>query len=498
MAKHLSGSSPMATKSALFNLRPVCAAGLGFAGGILLFEGVFDLPLTCFALLAALLIASFLLYRRGRRGLFLFVLFLSLGLIRARLSMPPAFPETAGTLRGTVTAPAEETARGFRVLLKDASFNSVSLPGRVELTLTTLPAALKTGGSLIAEGTLSPLSIKDTYRRYRRISGTFVPAGEPLLLAGGPGLAGRMEHLRTGLSRRITLLFPRSPGLAAAMLIGERSFLDPEASHLLYDAGIGHLAAVSGLHVGILAAALSKILPKSRQRLHFALIFLFLLFYCLLCRFTPSVVRAAVMFLLYRLSILIKRPYDLASALCTAGLFILLYNPASLFFAGFQLSFLAIVGLVLLEPLFRPPLEGALSETGKFLSASPAVTLSTLPGSIALFSRFSLLSLPANLLAIPLASLFLIPGALSLLLSFLSLPLGRIVAFFPNLVLGALLVLSRVFSIGAVTVPALPASAIILYFSSLLLLSPLCLLPRGEKVRLGLMALLSALLCTLC
>ena len=81
---------------------------------------------------------------------------------------------------------------------------------------------------------------------------------------------------------------------------------------------------------------------------------------------------------------------------------------------------------------------------------------------------------------------------------FLSLPLGRIVAFFPNLVLGALLVLSRVFSVGAVTVPALPPSAIILYFSSLLLLSPLCLLPRGEKVRLGLMALLSALLCTLC
>ena len=489
--------SSASNRTVLFNLRPVCSAGLGFAGGILLFERVAPLPLLAMICMTALLAVSFFARNRGRRGVFLFALFLSLGLLWAKLSAPPAFSETCGTLSGTVTRLDASEDGSITVLLKKATCNGIALPGRVEVRVENPPDTLTPGQTLLVDGKLSSVSLSETYRRYRQICGVFAPESDPVLLAGPPGLMGCFQHLRDALSDRIALLFPRAPGLAAAMLIGDRTRLDAAAAAQLYAAGIGHLVAVSGLHVGILALALSRLLPQNRQGLHFALMCCFLACYSLLCGLSASVVRASLMFLLYRLSILLKRPYDLASALAAAGLLILICNPASLFDAGFQLSFLAIYGLITLEPLFRPRLERNCLETGKLLSGSFAVTLSTLPASVALFSRISLFSIPANLIAIPLAAVFIIPGMAALLLSFLSFSLARLVAILPNLVLGAFCALSRVFAPGAVAVPALPTGGLPLCLLGLLLLSPLCLLPRGEKTRHGLIPLLVALLCAL-
>ena len=201
-------------------------------------------------------------------------------------------------------------------------------------------------------------------------------------------------------------LSQESANIAYAMVFGEKENLEG-----IYEdfklSGMAHLLAVSGLHVGFFVAILTLIckLLKLKGKPRFFVIIGVLLIYAWICGFRVSVTRALIMTAALMLSLLIGRQYDSLSSLSFAAIIILLFRPLELFSLGFQLSFCAVLGIVLLaKPLARLFSKFLGERFGGLVSITTSATIGTLPILITIYSRISSLSLVANLIAVPVAS----------------------------------------------------------------------------------------------
>ncbi|CAN5550338.1 hypothetical protein BH09BAC4_BH09BAC4_19990 [soil metagenome] len=139
-------------------------------------------------------------------------------------------------------------------------------------------------------------------------------------------------------------------GLVNAMILGVRDDLDTELYRAYSAAGAVHILSVSGLHVGILFTVLTFLLSflirRPRGKLLMAGIQLLILwFYALVTGFSPPVLRSAAMFTILIIANASGRQQQLANTLGASAFFILCFDPYALFSAGFQLSYLAVVGI---------------------------------------------------------------------------------------------------------------------------------------------------------
>lgn len=149
---------------------------------------------------------------------------------------------------------------------------------------------------------------------------------------------------------------PQRATLASALLLGTREQLDPQRNENYLVTGSIHILSISGLHVGILAAGFwlalrSGLLPR-RPALVAAMVLTVL--YAFLTDLQPPVVRATVLIVVLCLARLANRQALGFNALAAAALVVLAYQPASLFLAGTQLSFLAVAVMILFAPLLMP------------------------------------------------------------------------------------------------------------------------------------------------
>ena len=211
----------------------------------------------------------------------------------------------------------------------------------------------------------------------------------------------------------------RAGAFSYAMLFGDSEFMDPLDKEAMREVGIAHVIAVSGLHVGVLIAAILFLLRKLRLKDGVSLLILLPLlgFYAYLADFTPSVLRAAIMGLIALTASAIGERYDDVSALSLAAILILLFKPLYLFDLSFLLSFLAIFGL---HSLSRP-LERALlrrkckPRLASGLALSLSTTVALVPVSAIVFGRVALAGIAMNLVVVPLASVTLVLTVLFLL-----------------------------------------------------------------------------------
>lgn len=467
----------------IVNRRPLCILALGFIGGLLLYT---YLPGKGGAVCALILLALAVAGRwSGRKDFALFLLLAALGLIRA---MSAALtPPQAGvyTLTGTIAeAPEPNPKGGYWLLLSNAQLDGAKVDGRIRLTADAISPAY--GQRITCLADVRPANPVNTWYAYTRVSGVAEErdGSYAVLENGGRDPYGMLLDVRAFVGGRIDALFPDSRGAARGMLLGDKSGLDEDLSRALYGAGVGHLLAVSGLHVTVLAGALLLALRRVSPTPRFYITGAFLLFYALLTAGAPSVIRACMMLLITLAAPLLYRRPDPLSALCLAALLILIYRPAALFYAGFQLSFLAALSIILLAPLLYARVKALGTALAGTLSGSVAVTLGTLPAVAGFFGSVPLLSVITNLFVLPLVPLFLIPGFIAAAAGCLYPPLGRLLAVLPNMVLTGILALSQSASQSAIPIPGPSTAAYLCFVAAMFALSRYCLLRPQWRFRL--------------
>jgi competence protein ComEC len=232
---------------------------------------------------------------------------------------------------------------------------------------------------------------------------------------------------------------PESMQIAAALLLGQKESLDKEIKNAYAETGTMHILAVSGLHVGIIYAILLfplkglRLRSKQKKGYLFAVILL-IWTYAILTGFSPSVVRAATMFSLFTAGQMRERKPSSFNILAFSAMIMIIIDPDVIFEVGFQLSYVAVAGILLIQPLiarFWIPPNMVLEYFWQLTAVSIAAQLATFPLSVYYFHIFPTYFLIANLVIIPLSFLVMQFGIPFLILSwvpFLGDGLGWIVS----------------------------------------------------------------------
>lgn len=212
--------------------------------------------------------------------------------------------------------------------------------------------------------------------------------------------------------------------VADAMVLGLRDELDRDLRGAYAAAGAVHILAVSGMHVGIVFILLQFLFGQRQQTKNrrskpwFAIVVIICLFaYALLAGLSPSVVRATVMFSFIQLAPVVNREQNIFNTLALSAICLLCYDPYWLLDVGFQLSYLAVLGIVLLYPRVNriiTPVNPILKWLWQISIVSFSAQLFTFPLSIYYFHQFPNYFLLTNPL-VTIAAVFIMPLGLFLL-----------------------------------------------------------------------------------
>lgn len=236
--------------------------------------------------------------------------------------------------------------------------------------------------------------------------------------------------------------------LLIGMLLGEKSFIPPHLKEVFAEAGIMHILAVSGLHVGIIAMALLALLSMLNlpKKLKLLTLILILIMYASITGFRPSVLRATIMFILLIGGKLINRSRNLNISLFFAGLLILLLNPLILYDAGFLLSFIVTFFIINLSPILQGLFSKIVVWIKNPLAVSTAAWIGIFPLSAYFFTKVSIISIVSNILIIPLTVVAVILGFVTFFIGMASISLAGIVANINYLVLSLITLIAKSFS----------------------------------------------------
>jgi competence protein ComEC len=282
-----------------------------------------------------------------------------------------------------------------------------------------------------------------------------------------PAWAFRAEA-RDWLHRAVSSVGYPASALLEALLIGAREDVPADLYTGFLRTGSLHILALSGLHVTVLfgvAAGLFWFLRRRWQR--FLAAALILLFYQFLAGFMPSLLRATVMIILGGIAALLDRDAEPLNILALSGIVLLLVDPFQAFTLSFQLSFLALAGILAIGVLLQRPLA---SSVPRFLllafTMSAGAQLATLPLVIARFGTYYPSGLVASLVLVPLTTGYLWLGLAWIPVSLVPWPLlhdagAGVFAVFYQVIQASADALSRVpgFSFGPDAAPWLAAGA---------------------------------------
>ncbi|GAW93464.1 DNA internalization-related competence protein ComEC/Rec2 [Calderihabitans maritimus] len=223
---------------------------------------------------------------------------------------------------------------------------------------------------------------------------------------------------------------PQQARILRAVLFGDKEVLEDGEQERFLRAGVMHIFAVSGLHVGFLVALVLGVSGALRlnRGTTLGLVFLACLFYGALTGFAPSVVRASIMAVVGVAAYYFGRERDFYSSLALAAFILLIYNPLLLYDPGFQLSFIATWGIV----YFYPLVDGMLvwfPSWRRWLVVPIAAQLAVLPLSGYYFNTVSLVGLAANLVAASLVGIIVNLGLVVFILVFLFPFLAEVLAY---------------------------------------------------------------------
>ena len=398
---------------------------------------------------AALLLPALGKNKRLRLTLVLIALSLAAGLLYGRgwrhFIADPVREKCGGShlFSATVCDWPQETNSGWRVTVRLTDARGA----KAVCYLSDDAAGLEPGQMLLGEAYWQDASvIKGTEITTFTARGVFVLLYCNTFPDVSPGSAGSVRYLPQHLARAmrdtISRVWPDETvaAILRAELLGDRAGIDTALSSRFSEAGVSHLFAVSGLHCAFLLTLLSLLVGPQRRRLLAAVGIAVLTVYMLMVGLTPSVVRACIMQFFLLLAPLFLRDADPPTSLASALLVILLWNPYAAQSVSLQLSFGAMLGLILVTPRVHDFFAGRIRPRKKPIRAAVSFLLSTLcstlgamvftvPLTAYYFGVFSTVAPLTSLLCIPLASWNFMAGFLTALLGFVFLPAAQVLGY---------------------------------------------------------------------
>ena len=240
----------------------------------------------------------------------------------------------------------------------------------------------------------------------------------------------RFNRLKQKLARIINKqpMSAETKALLEALLLGEKSNLDPEIKKAYTSAGAMHVLAVSGLHVGIILLFINFFFRafefRKRGKTYYVtksiIILLIIWIFAGITGFSPSITRATTMFSFLVVGKSLNRNTNIYNSLAIAAFVLLFNNPFALLSVGFQLSFLAVFGIAFFHPKIYPLIyfKNTLArKTWELTSVSISAQLTTFPIALLYFHQFPVYFLLSNLVVIPFAFIIVISGLTLILIS---------------------------------------------------------------------------------
>jgi len=216
-------------------------------------------------------------------------------------------------------------------------------------------------------------------------------------------------------------------GVISALLLGQRQGVSKDLIDDYSKAGAIHILAVSGLHVGVILLILNWLFKplevfKNGKILKTIVVIIFLWSFAFVAGLSASVIRAVTMFTFVAFGLFFRKRNFVEFSLISSMFFLLLFKPMFLFDVGFQLSYLAVFGIVWVQPklvqIWHPKLK-IINFFWRLFTVSIAAQIGILPLSIYYFHQIPGLFLLSNLIIIPFLGAILLGGIIIILLSVL-------------------------------------------------------------------------------
>jgi competence protein ComEC len=446
--------------------RPVIPLLISLIFGILLGSGYpgFEFWTGMILAVCAVCIGRFIYH--GRSGaVFPILLFAALGYLSIAPWVQPKYPANhiihfAGSNRwyiaGKIEGQPQYTENRIRLILRVSSLadehRSLAVSGKVRVTVAGFLPQIAAGDELRLKSRIRLITNFRNpggfdYRKYMAFKGVWATAyvrGDRLTVIHRHRAAGFSGMIRNARNRFSDLIRISADGQAGAvfkaLIIGDRTQISPELRESFNRAGVGHLLAISGLHIGIVATVaflffqglmvrFKMLLWRAWTRKAAALLSLLpVLLYGVIAGLSPSTLRAVIMVSVFLLTFLFERDQDPFNTLSLAALLILVADPPSLFSISFQLSFTAVLSIMYglawnqnLRKRQKPVREDNwYLRVKRKLIAFFLISLFAICGSLPLvayyFNQVSLVGLAANFIAVP-------------LIGFITVPLGLVALF---------------------------------------------------------------------
>ena len=245
-----------------------------------------------------------------------------------------------------------------------------------------------------------------------------------------------INKLRTVLVKSFEAhLFPEKVNaIINALLLGQKQQLDASTLNDYKNAGVIHILAISGLHIGIIYAFFNFIFGFLNRLKHGKTIKLFIIIillwvFALISGMSASITRAVTMFSLFALGAFLNRRNNAFNSIAASFLVVLIFSPLLIFDIGFQLSYAAVISILLFQPFFNffyfSKQKWAVYIADLFL-VSLAAQIGVLPLMLLYFKQIPLLFLAANFVVIPVSTAVLILGVMLLFLNFIYMPLALV------------------------------------------------------------------------
>ena len=467
--------------------RLLVAGFLGFLGGVLT-RSLFYIPWPAFGvvlLLIAISTGAWIWYRRCLYLLLiLFFVGVVLGVLRTEIvsqkvpeDLVPLFGSEQ-TFEGTIVADPDirETSQRVTVELESGS--------RV-LAVGPLYPEVRYGERIGISGVLEKPEPFDTnggrvfrYDRYLAKDGIFVLAKNAHLevLEERHGLAhvmGALLDMKRAFLSGLSVALPEpEASLAGGLVAGGKQGLGDRLLNVFIVAGLVHIVVLSGYNVMIVAEAVLKALRFLPKRVATSIAGFVIAAFVLAAGAGAASIRAGIMAGLALLARATGRTYDVIRALAASALFMLLLNPLLLAYdPGFQLSFVATLGLILGAPVIEARLSFIKGPFWRDLLASTiAAQVSVLPLLLYQNGLLSLVSLPANLLALPVVPLAMFLSAIAGILGLIIPAIAPVLSLAAYGVLAYIVWVAEILAalpLSSLALPAFPFPVVVVVYSGL-------------------------------